>query len=133
MHEAPGYWGLLPSAGLAALSREVEQTLYPDVRAVGAWLTRPWGVVYSVSGPTQLLHRLGFSYKLTTPVSCEADSVRQAAFLAEQLQPLLALAEVRPSSLTAFMLGISSIIWLLEQHHNQLPEAEMLWAAGNTK
>jgi transposase len=43
LHEAPGYWGLLPSAGLAALSREVEQTLYTDVRALGGWLRRYWG------------------------------------------------------------------------------------------
>jgi transposase len=93
VHEAPGYWGLLPSAGLAALSRELEQTLYTDVRAVGAWLRRYWGVAYSVSGLTQLLHRLGFSYKLTAPVPCEADPVRQAAFLAGQLRPLLAQAE----------------------------------------
>ena len=93
VHEAPGYWGLLPSAGLAALSQEVAQTLYTDVRAVGAWLQRHWGVRYSVSGLTQLLHRLGFSYKLTTPVPCEADPVRQAAFLVEQLRPLLAQAE----------------------------------------
>ncbi len=92
VHEAPGYWGLLPSAGLAALSREVEQTLYTDVRALGVWLRRYWGVDYSVSGLTQLLHRLGFSYKLTTPVPCEAAPLRQAAFLAEQLQPLLVQA-----------------------------------------
>lgn len=93
LHEQPGYWGLLPSAGLAALSRQVEQTLYTDVRAVGAWLKRHWGVAYSVAGLTHLLHRLGFSYKLTTPVPCEADPVQQAAFLAEQLRPLLAQAE----------------------------------------
>lgn len=93
LHEARSYWGLLCSAGLAALSREVEQTLYTDVRAVGAWLRRYWGVDYSVSGLTQLLHRLGFSYKLTTPVPCEADPIRQAAFLVEQLQPLLAQAQ----------------------------------------
>ena len=93
VHEAPGYWGLLPSAGLAALSREVEHVLYTDVRAVGAWLMRHWGVAYSPSGLTQLLHRLGFSYELTTPVPCEADPVRRAAFLAEQLRPLLARAE----------------------------------------
>lgn len=93
VHEQPGYWGLLSSAGLAALSREVEQTLYTDVRAVGAWLQRHWGVAYSPSGLTQLLHRLGFSYKLTTPVPCEADPVRQASFLTEQLRPLLAQAQ----------------------------------------
>lgn len=93
VHERSGYWGLLPSAGLAALGREVEQTLYPDVRAIGAWLERHWGVRYSVSGLTQLLHRLGFSYKLTTAVPCEADAARQATFLAEQLLPLLQAAE----------------------------------------
>ena len=38
LHEARSYWGLLCSAGLAALSREVEQTLYTDVRAIGSWL-----------------------------------------------------------------------------------------------
>lgn len=92
VHEAPGYWGLLPSAGLAALCRQVEQTLYTDVRAVGAWLHRHWGVRYSRSGLTQLLHRLGFSYKLTTPVPCEADAAQQAAFLADHLRPLLAQA-----------------------------------------
>ena len=92
LHERPGYWGLLPAAGLAALCRQVEQALYTDVRAIGAWLHQHWGVRYSRSGLTQLLHRLGFSYKLTTPLPCEADAARQAAFLAEQLQPLLAQA-----------------------------------------
>ena len=42
-HEAPGYWGLLPSAELAALSQKLEHhTLYTDVRAVGAWLRHHW-------------------------------------------------------------------------------------------
>ncbi|WP_400194285.1 winged helix-turn-helix domain-containing protein [Hymenobacter sp. B81] len=71
----------------------MEQTLYTDVRALGAWLQRQWGVAYSVSGLTQLLHRLGFSYKLTTPVPCEAAPERQAAFLADTFFPLLAQAE----------------------------------------
>lgn len=93
LHEAPGYWGLLPSAGRAALSREVAQTLYTDVRALGAWLQRHWGVDYARAGLTHLLHRLGFSYPLTTPVPCAADPAQQAVFLAEQLRPLLAQAE----------------------------------------
>ena len=66
----------------------MEQTLYTDVRAIGTWLQRYWGVAYAVAGLTRLLHRLGFRYKLTTPVPCEADPVRQAAFLAEPLLPL---------------------------------------------
>jgi transposase len=93
LHERPGYWGLLPSGGLAALSREVEQTRSSDVRAIGAWLERCWSVRYSASGLTQRLHRLGFGYKLTTLVPCEADAERQAIFLADELLPLLARAE----------------------------------------
>ncbi len=52
-----------------------------------------YGVRYSVSGLTDLLHRLGFSYKLTTAVPCQADAARQRAFLTDTLTPLLAVAE----------------------------------------
>ena len=91
--EQPGYWGLLTSAQLAGLCRELDQTLYHDCRAIAAWLADTTGVRYSVSGLTDLLHRLGYAYKLTTAVPCEADAARQTAFVAEQLTPLLAAAE----------------------------------------
>ena len=83
LHERPGYWGLLTSAELAHLGREVNATLYTDVRALQAWLVQTYQVHYSVSGLTELLHRLGFTYKLTTPVPCQADAVAQADFLDE--------------------------------------------------
>lgn len=92
-HEQRGYWGLLTSAQLAGLCQELRRTLYTDCRPIRAWLEQAYGVRYSVSGLTDLLHRLGFAYKLTTPVPCEADAERQAAFLAERLQPLLQAAE----------------------------------------
>jgi len=38
---------------------------------------------YSLSGLMELLHRLGFTYKLTTLVPCQADAVAQADFLQE--------------------------------------------------
>ena len=82
-HEQPGYWGLLTSAQLAHLCREVQDTLYTDVRAIQAWLLRTYRVAYTRSGLTQLLHRLGFTYKLTTPVPCAADAEAQADFLQE--------------------------------------------------
>jgi len=82
-HERPGYWGLLTSAQLAHLCREVNTTLYTDVRALLAWLVQTYQVYYSVSGLTDLLHRLGFTYKLTTPVPCQADAAAQADFLDE--------------------------------------------------
>ena len=92
-HEQRGYGGLLTSAQLAGLCQQLRRVLYTDCRAVQAWLEQATGVRYSVSGLTDLLHRLGFTYKLTTPVPCEADADRQATFLAERLQPLLQAAE----------------------------------------
>lgn len=91
--EQPGYWGLLTSAQLAGLSRELGQTLYTDCRAIADWLAATYQVRYSVSGLTDLLHRLGFSYKLTTAVPCQADAARQTAFVADTLAPLLTAAE----------------------------------------
>ena len=91
--EQPGYWGLLTSAQLAGLCCQLDQTLYFDCRAIADWLADTTGVHYSVLGLTELLHRLGYAYKLTTAVPCEADAARQTAFVAERLTPLLAAAE----------------------------------------
>lgn len=82
-HEQPGYWGLLTSAQLAHLCQQVNTQLYTDCKALQDWLLRTHRVRYSVSGLTDLLHRLGFTYKLTTPVPCQADAVAQADFLDE--------------------------------------------------
>jgi len=90
--EQPGYWGLLSSAQLAGLCQELNQTLYTDCRAIADWLAATYGVRYSVSGLTDLLHRLGYSYKLTTAVPCQADAAAQTAFLTDTLVPLLAQA-----------------------------------------
>jgi len=83
VHEQPGYWGLLTSAQLAHLCREVNQTLYTDCAALLAWVEDTFQVRFSRSGLTELLHRLGFTYKLTTPVPCEANATAQTAFLAQ--------------------------------------------------
>ncbi len=82
-HERPGYWGLLSSVQLAGLCQEVNTTLYTDTKALQTWLAETYEVVYSRSGLTDLLHRLGFTYKLTTPVPCQADAGAQADFLQE--------------------------------------------------
>ena len=91
--EQPGFWGLLTSSQLAGLCRELGQQLYTDCRVIADWLARTYGVRYSISGLTDLLHRLGFSYKLTTSVPCQADAAAQTVFLADTLTPLLAQAE----------------------------------------
>jgi len=82
-HEQPGYWGLLSSAQLAHLCQQVNTQLYTDCKDLQDWLLRTHRVHYAVSGLTDLLHRLGFTYKLTTPVPCQADAQAQADFLDE--------------------------------------------------
>ena len=44
-------------------------------------MARTCRVRYSLSGLSELLHRLGFAYKLTTPVPCQANAEAQADFL----------------------------------------------------
>ncbi len=82
-HERPGYWGLLSSTQLANLCHEVNTALYTDVQTIHAWVAETYQVSYSVSGLTALLHRLGFTYKLPTPVPCQADADEQEGFLQE--------------------------------------------------
>lgn len=90
--EAPGYAGRLSSTQLTELRTEIGRTLYTDCRQLVAWLATTYGVQYSISGLTDLLHREGFSYKLTTAVPCQADAAAQTAFVADTLAPLLAAA-----------------------------------------
>ena len=92
--EQLGYWGLLSSVQLASLGCELDQTHFTDCQAVAAWLAATYGITYTVSGLTDLLHRVGYPYKLTTAVPCLADTVKQTAFLTDSLVPLLAQAEV---------------------------------------
>ena len=81
--ERPGYWGRLTSAQLARLCHELSTRFYFDTRAIQTWIWEACRVAYSRSGLTDLLHRLGFTYKLTTALPCEADAAKQQAFLDE--------------------------------------------------
>ena len=46
----------------------LEEHILPDAKSVIAHIDNQYGVHYSVSGVTDLLHRLGFSYKKPTHV-----------------------------------------------------------------
>ena len=58
--------GLLTSAPLAGLRRELDRALYTNCRPIADWLSSTYGVRYSVSDLTDLLHRLGFGILVTT-------------------------------------------------------------------
>lgn len=66
---------------MSELEGYLEEYILPDAKSVIAHIDKLYGVRYSVSGVTDLLHRLGFSYKKPTHVPGKQDSVRQQAFV----------------------------------------------------
>ena len=66
---------------MSELDKHLQEHLLPDAKAVIAHIARQYRVRYSVSGVTDLLHRLGFSYKKPTHVPGKQDPAQQQAFL----------------------------------------------------
>lgn len=61
---------------LAQLDRHLQECVYLTVAAIVSHVERHFGVSYSEAGMTELLHRLGFSYKKP-----KADAAAQMAFV----------------------------------------------------
>jgi transposase len=68
---------------MSELDAYLEEHLLPDAGSVIAHIYKQYGVRYSISGVTCLLHRLGFSYKKPTHVPGKQDPAKQQAFLEE--------------------------------------------------
>jgi transposase len=68
---------------MSELESYLEGHILPDAKTVIAHIYKQYGVHYSVSGITDLLHRLGFSYKKPTHVPGKQDPAQQQAFLDE--------------------------------------------------
>jgi transposase len=71
---------------MTALEKYLQEHILPDAKAVIAYIKKQYGVCYSLSGVTDLLHRLGFSYKKPTHVPGKQDPAQQQAFVAEYEQ-----------------------------------------------
>lgn len=71
---------------LNELEGYLEDHLFTDAKSVIAHIARQYGVHYSISGVTDLLHRLDFSYKKPTHVPGKQDPERQQAFIEEYNQ-----------------------------------------------
>jgi transposase len=65
------------------LEAYLEDHMLPDAKAVIAHIHQRYRVRYSLSGVTDLLHRLGFSYKKPTHVPGKQNPAQQQAFLKE--------------------------------------------------
>jgi len=61
----------------------LEEYIFTDAKSVIAYIFKQYKVRYSLSGVTDLLHRLGFSYKKPTHVPGKQDPAKQLAFLEE--------------------------------------------------
>lgn len=83
-----GYWGLLDSRQLAALQKELREHIYTDAKSVREWIKATFGVEYTSQGVVDLLNRIGFTYKKTTEVPCEANTSLQEAFVDELTETL---------------------------------------------
>jgi transposase len=68
---------------MSELEVYLEEHLLPDAKSVIAHIHKQYNVYYSLSGVTDLLHRLGFSYKKPTHVPGKQDPAKQQAFLEE--------------------------------------------------
>ena len=72
-----GYQGLLNIFQIESLKQELRTHLYTDAKQVSQWVKDTFEVTYTPQGMADLLNRIGFSYKKTTEVPCEADPLKQ--------------------------------------------------------
>ena len=82
-----GSFSKLSVVQLQELTTHLEQNTYLTVEAVIAHVKESYDVLYSVSGMTDLLHRLKFTYKKSKLVPAKADKEKQEHFL-KQLDEL---------------------------------------------
>jgi len=82
----PGADPKLNERQMAELEEYLEAHIMGDAKAVIAHIYQQYNVLYTVSGVTDLLHRLGFSYKKPTHVPGKQDPAKQQAFLKEYEQ-----------------------------------------------
>ena len=68
---------------MSELEGYLEEYILPDAKSVIAHIDKQYGVHYSVGGVTDLLHRLGFSYKKPTHVPGKQNPAQQQVFLDE--------------------------------------------------
>ena len=88
-----GYWGMLSSLQISALRKELKEHVYTDAKSVSEWIRTTFGVSYTPQGTVDLLNRIGFTYKKTKEVPCEADADQQLRFVEELTEILSAKDE----------------------------------------
>ncbi len=88
-----GYWGLLDSIQISALRKELREHVYTDSKSVARWIKATFGIEYTPQGIVDLLNRIGFTYKKTTEVPCDADASKQEEFVRDLAETLSQMDE----------------------------------------
>jgi transposase len=76
----------LPIQYFETLSEELEQNIYLTTQEVCEYVKNQFGIDYSISGMTALLHRIGYVYKKPKLVAGKPDNEAQEHFLKEFLK-----------------------------------------------
>lgn len=83
-----GYSGKLNPTQQSLLKAEIKANVYSSSTSICTFIRSEFGISYTPNGLVPLLHQLGFSYKKTKLVPCEADKEKQEIFV-ETLNNLL--------------------------------------------
>jgi len=78
-----GYSGKLSDAEIARLDEHLNENIYLRVEDIVAYVSRQFRVEYSISGMTELLHRMGYVYKKPKLVPGKPDKNGQEEFIAD--------------------------------------------------
>ena len=73
----------LSEVELVELDTHLRANTYLSVEAIVEYTVKKYDVFYSVSGMTELLHRINFTYKKSKLVPAKADAKKQEQFLTE--------------------------------------------------
>jgi transposase len=112
----------LSETELLALDAHLRVNTYLTVEAVIDYVAKHYTVCYSMSGMTQLLHRLNFTYKKSKLVPAKADAEKQKQFLKEleilrenknENDPVLYMDGVHPQHNTMLAYG-----WIKKGENN---------------
>ena len=71
---------------LMQLEKELDSRIYQKTAAVCEYVEETFGVTYSLSGITDVLHRLGYTYKKPHPQPAHPDPIAQEDFVAYYLE-----------------------------------------------
>ena len=112
---------------IVALGAELRCKVYTDAQSVVQWTKCTFGLSYTPQGPVDLLNSIGFTYKKTTEVPCEADAQKQEEFVEELSKTL---RDMDSSAVVYYADGVhsthnsrSTYAWVEKGGHMEQPTA----------